>query len=97
MGSAAAYARTLVRQAEALLLFEEVWDTYYGEDITITQIRVIHPGIAGGEYKAVIKARIGETQVVAFHNATTLLELLVGIVNRLQNRSLKFREDQYAS
>lgn len=96
MASEAAYQRTLIRQAEVLLRFETVWQDYFEEDAVLTQVRVIFPGIVGGEYRVVLKAEMQEGKFVAFHNAPTLIEALVGLVNRLENKSLKFREDQYA-
>lgn len=96
MASAQAYQRMLVRQGETLIRFEKVWDDYEQEACELTQLRVIFPGIVGGEYRVVLKATMNGEKFVAFHNAPTLLEALVGLVNRLENRSLKFKEDQYA-
>jgi hypothetical protein len=86
----------LVRAAETLLRFEEIWESLDQEDFTITQIKIVHPGVLGGEYRLVVKARVGGKAVVAFHSGDTLSGLLVGFVNRIENRSLKFKEDQYA-
>lgn len=96
VASAAAYQKSLVRQAETLWRFEKVWDDYEQEGVVLTQFRVIMPGIVGGEYRIVLKCEKEGAKFVAFHSASTLIETLVGLVNRLENRSLKFKEDQYA-
>lgn len=94
VSSQAAYSRALLRQAETLLSFEELWDHLDSQGFTITQLRIKHPGVLGGEYQLIVKARSVEGDVVAFHNAGSLSELLVGFVNRLHNRTIKFREDR---
>lgn len=95
IASQAAYVRELVKSSEVLLRFEETWDHLAADDFLITHIRIIHPGITSGEYKVVVKATIGDKKVVAFHNGRSLLDVLQGMCNRLENNTLQFREDQY--
>lgn len=91
-----AYVRTLVRQAETLWRFDNIWQEYFDGDYHLVSVRVIFPGLVGGEFKAVLKVEYQGQKLVAFHNAETLVETLVGLLNRLENRTLKFKEDQYA-
>jgi hypothetical protein len=91
-----AYQRLLVRQAETLMNFEKVVQSFWNEEVEIVSLRIILPVGEGEEYRVVLKARSKGEAFVAFHNGATFSEALVGLVNRLQNRSLKFKEDQYA-
>jgi hypothetical protein len=96
LASELAFQRILIRQGETLLRFENLWNELEQEDIVLTQLRVIMPGIEGGEYRVVLKLQQGDAKFVAFHNSMTLLEALVGLINRLENRTLKFKDDMYA-
>jgi hypothetical protein len=94
--SQAAYVRGLVRNAEAVLLFERVADRMFEEDTEITGISIRMPTLDKGEYLMIVRAREGNRQIVAFHSAPTLFELVAGTVQRLQNKSLKWKDDEYA-
>lgn len=92
--SAAAFTRQMVRVGEVLHRAEFTIDRDADEDLFLTHINIkVNPSGDGG-YLAIIKAETPEGRVVAFHDAPTLAETIVGVLDRLSNRSLKFREDR---
>lgn len=95
LANQASYVRELVKSAEQILSFEQTWDRLAAEDFIITHIRIIHPGLADGEYRIVVKASAGSRKLVAFHNGQSLMDALRGVCNRLANGSLQFKDDKY--
>jgi len=96
MGSHAAYLRQMVRVAETLQDFERVSDGLWEEDVYISGISVRFPTDDRPEYLVVVRVDGAGGRLVGFHDAPTFLEALVGVVNRLKNRSMQFKEDKYA-
>jgi hypothetical protein len=48
------------------------------------------------EYLIVVQAAKDGERVVAFQSAPTLAEAFEGLFNRLENRSIRWRADEYA-
>jgi hypothetical protein len=95
MASAANYARAMVRLAESITDFERQADRLSEEDLLLTSMTVRLPGYDRTDYLLVLRGTTPQGPVVAFHNAPTLWETMEGVVNRLKNGSLKWKEDQY--
>jgi len=96
MGSQAAYVRQMLRQSEALLGFEDDVRRLDEADMFILTVSVRFPHGDRSEYLAVVRVDGAGGRRVGFHNAPTYLETLVGVVNRLKNGSMRFKEDVYA-
>lgn len=94
-GSHAAYVRALVRVAEALLDFEQTAERLFEEDVHIRGMSIRMPDDDRPEYMAVVRVYEGGVKKVGFHNAPSFSEVVVGVVNRLKNRSMKFKDDEY--
>jgi len=97
MESQRQYVQALVRQAEVLLRIEKHADHLFEEGFELVRITLRFPTTERGSYMAVVAANDSGKAVVAFHDAPTLMECLVGVAERLENRSLKFKEDKYAN
>lgn len=95
VGSHAAYVKQMVRQAETLMGFESVAEHMFAEEVFFRSMSIRFPEDDRPEYLAVVRVYWHGEKQVGFHSAPTLLELLTGVVNRLKNRSIKFREDSY--
>ncbi len=95
VGSHAAYVRQMVRNAETLLSLEQIADRLFEQDVEVRGITVRFPEDDRPEYLAVIRVMVAGSKEVGFHSAPTFIEVVVGVVTRLQNGSLKFREDTY--
>lgn len=95
VGSHAAYLRQMVRQAETLHDFERVAEHMFEEEVYLLGLSVRCPRDDAPEYLIVVRVDGPAGKQVGFHSAPTFMEAVVGVVNRLQNRSLKFKEDTY--
>ncbi len=95
VGSHAAYLRQMVRQAETLQDLERTADRLFEEELLVRGITIRFPEDARPEYLAVVRVEGPGGRLVAFHNAPTFIEVVVGVVNRLKNGTMKFKEDQY--
>ena len=93
MASAAAFRQQLIRSGELLLRAERIFERCWDEDVFVRNVNIKLDGGGGGNYLAIVKAETPEGKIVAFHDAPTLLELVTGLLARLENKSLKWRED----
>lgn len=96
MASVAEYQRQLVRLAEAVLTVDKLLDDLAAEDVWVQALRVLPPPLEGGDWRLILKVRIAEKPYVAFCNGSSFGEVVKAMVNRLQNRTVKWKEDQYA-
>lgn len=95
VGSHAAYARQMIRQAETLAGVEDMLERLDDEGTFVLGMSIRFPDGDRPEYLAVVRVDGDEGRRVAFHGALTLLETLVGVVDRLKNGSMQFKEDKY--
>lgn len=93
--SALQVQRFLMKQSETLVSVERIADRYYEAELNITSIRVRFPRSAGDGYLAVVNAHGPAGKVVAFHDAPEFLEVVVGLIRRLDNNSIKWKADAY--
>ncbi len=85
----------MLRQGERLLAFESVADRQFDKGITIKSLKARCPQGETGGYLLVVTA-VGEGgPVVAFQDGDSLAEVIVGFINRLENGSVKWKEDQF--
>lgn len=88
--------KLLRKQAETLGYFEELLDKRYDEMFEIRSISLKPPSEDRAEWFAVVRASAEGVPLVGFHSGATIAETLVGLVNRIDNRSMKWRDDEYA-
>lgn len=89
------YQRAMLRAAEQLMRFERVAERLDDQDCWLRSITVRLPGEARNTFLAVVRADNAGAPVVSFHEGDTLLECLRGMVARLENGSVKWKDDQY--
>lgn len=63
-------------------------------DIVIRGIRFKPPDGEGMSWLAIVTADGALGDVVGFHDAPTFREVLIGLVNRLENGSVKWKENK---
>lgn len=95
MLSAVNHQRRLIRLGETLQQLEPVLDKLYEEDTMILGVSIRFTDDEGGDYLVVIRAQKDGERVVAFHAAATFYEAVEGFVNRLTNRSLRWKADEF--
>ena len=96
MASAAAAGEIMLRAGQAMFRMDALLERYDDEDVFIGGLSLRAPGMDQSDWFVVVRAETPEGKVVAFHSAPTFLEAIQGVVARLDNRSLKWKEDQYA-
>jgi len=85
------------RMGATLMRAEVVFDRLFESEVELLRISVKVPTQQGEDYLAVVTAYENGSRVVGFHGAATFAECVEGCLNRLTNRSMKFRPDQYAA
>lgn len=96
IGSQLAYQKALIRFAEKINLYEASLEHLFEDDINVTSLSIRHPLDEGEDYLITIRAIAAGEKVVAFHDGASLFEALEGLVNRLRNKSLRWKADKYA-
>lgn len=91
------YINALVAMAELFNAFEDFAENLYSDDIMITSVRVKLPDWSSDSYLVVIRADQEGRGVVAFHGAESFSGVLMGLLQRMKNKSLKWKEDMYAN
>lgn len=97
MQSAVNLARLLEKIARPVMIFQGRYEGERTEGVEILAIRFKAPGHPMGEWLAVVSASIEDERVVAFHKADDFSECLKGVLNRINNGSIKWRSDEYNS
>lgn len=96
MGSVLAYQRALMRLGEKLNEYERTLESLFDDDIIVNSMSIRHPMDEGEEYLVTVRVVRGGESLVGFHAASTLSESLEGLLNRLRNKSMKWKADKYA-
>ena len=91
-----AYQKALITFAEKLVRFERVAERLFEDDVHIMGMTIRVPSGEGEDYLVTIRAFVGGDAKVAFHAGATIVEVLGGVMNRLTNNSLKWKDDKYA-
>ncbi len=101
-GEHSAYARQLAYQDEMYKIgclvvdYDRHIGEYFDADILVTGMSIRHPMDEGQDYLVTLRAVVSGDAKVAFHAGATFQEVLVGLINRMKNRSLKWKDDGYA-
>jgi hypothetical protein len=96
MASQAEFERQMVRLATQLLRFEQVITRMDEGGTWITGLSIKVPGEDRADYLVVVRARTSAGSVVGFAGGDTLAEAIRVTCAKLENRSMRWREDQYA-
>jgi hypothetical protein len=91
-----AFEQFTQRLGGTLIRTERILEGLDNEDCIVTSLRVRTPGYTYSDYLVTIKAEIEGVPHVGFHGATTFGEAIQGAIERLQNRTMKWKADQYA-
>lgn len=71
-------------------------DAWAEDDVRLMSFTVSTYHKTGGDYLVVARFEAGGEKFVAFHSADTVWEALKGFANRMRNKDLKLKEDEYA-
>ena len=87
--------RMLLKQARPIMILSDRTDGQRHPDYTLKEVRVRAPAELSGEWLGIVKADFDGTPCIGFHGGDSLLDCLKGLASRLNNGSMKWREDQY--
>lgn len=93
-GSRRAAARMLTKLGLKVEMLDQLIAEPHDDMPDITEVRFRIRYATVGDVLALVKATEGDEKKIAFHVEDTFSQALVGLVNRMSNRSLKWREDK---
>lgn len=92
-----AFQKLMGRIADTLVRMNDKIDDYSDEDIYLRGMTIQTPWHGREDYLIILRATIGGQQVVAFSSGETFYEAVKVACERFINRTLKWKEDEYAS
>lgn len=92
--SAVAVQKQMVRLAETVYRLDERLQDLFENEVDIKQIKFIAPRMDKSGWLAVVTATVDGKDAVAFHGGEDFTEALKGVLDRLGNGSLKWKEDK---
>lgn len=96
IASQRAFDKEMVGRGVLLGRLEGYVDAYAEDEVFIQGITIRVPQDIGTDVLVVVRAVAAGESVVAYHAAPTLGEAIVGMGRRMQNKSLRWKEDKYA-
>lgn len=96
LASQLAFDKAMVTNGIKLGRIEQYITTYAEDEIYIQGMSIRVPQDIGEDYFVVVRASTVDGSKVAFHNAAEFGDLIIGLANRMQNKSLKWKDDKYA-
>lgn len=95
LASQAAFTKEMVRVAAVLHRLDGIAQDNYEEGRLITGIRLSFPTPMRDGYLAVMTSEVDGERFVAFNNDPSPVTALIGIILKLENKSIKWKEDQW--
>lgn len=92
-----AFERELMRFAQVFYRSDYLLERLFEGDVWVKRISVTMPNDERSEYMAVCSAVVGGEWMVAFQGGSTMGEALKGLLERMENGSVKWRPDKFKS
>lgn len=93
--STLAYERQMVRMAQQFVRFDMMLERLFEDDIEVYGMSIKVPVSEGEDYFVVVRARVGNDRKVGFGNGASFAEALRGTLARIENGSMRWKDDQY--
>jgi len=93
----AAFERELMRFAQIFYRSDTILDRLFENDVIVRRVSVTMPTETKPGYTAVVTAQVNGKAAVAFHGGETLGDAMKGLLERMENGSLTWKEDRYAN
>ena len=84
------------RVGQTVIIADGVIERMAEEDVILMSMTVQTPYRGRDDYLVVGRFQAGGRSLVAFHGASTFWEAVKGFLDRMINRTLVMKEDQYA-
>jgi hypothetical protein len=88
------FERVKEKSGFALMRLGSICERSRDLDISITEIRIKLDGSVYDNVLLIVKAETPEGNIIAFHGGEDLASVVIGLVNRLDNGSIKWKEDK---
>ena len=96
LATAASVERVMMKTARSLYMTDQRVSDDLPNRVNLRQLRIKAPAQIGGEWFAVVTAYLEDAPVVAFHSGSSFVSTIEGVCNRINNGSLKWKDDEYA-
>lgn len=97
MATGAAVQKEMLKVARELYRFDDRQERLHEQGDVITSVRFRAPEMPGGEWLAVINLITSDGAFVGFHSDVSFVAAVRGVCSRVNNGSIKWKEDQYAN
>jgi len=99
-GKTERYDRAVEREVHDLgavqLRASQMFINLEDEDFYVKSITFQSPFHTGGDWRVIVRVHAGGEDLVGFHGAHTYAEAGRGALERIDNRTMKWKEDEYA-
>jgi uncharacterized protein YhdP len=85
----------LVKTGERLLGADAVFERSFTRGDVVVSLSIRVPEMDGDDWLVTVRAYQDAKRVVGFHAAPTFGEAVTGTLNRLQNGSMKWKDDKF--
>lgn len=82
--------------ADSVVRADGAIERWGDEDVYIQSMTISTIWKGRDDYMVVVRANVGGQSKVAFHAAETFYEAVKGVCDRIVNKSLAWKDDQYA-
>lgn len=89
-----AFDKVLARIGFAVLGFGEWCERDGWAQMKVREVRIRAPREAGEDYMVIVKAQVEGRMLVGFHGATSIEEAIRGAYERINNNSMKWKDDE---
>lgn len=97
IASQALVDRTLRKAGGTIARLEHVMASRLPGEYDIYSIRLRCDGDPDGEWLAIVNVDVEGRRLVGFHVGVGFVDTLVGVANRIINKSLKLKESEYGN
>jgi len=95
-GSGLEFQRRAIRSHTVLMGFDALLGRMFDEGIAFRGMSIRPPRQSGGDWFITVRVTINGEPQVGFHAAPYFNELVVGVCERMNNRTMKWKDDAYA-
>ena len=97
LASQRSYEQAMLKVGQLIHRLDAYIDAYAEDEVFVRGLTVRVPQEIGEDVFITVRADVAGKPMVAFHGGATFAESLTGLINRFQNRSLRWKDDQYAT
>jgi len=95
LAAQAAFDREMVRVAAVLHRLDGIADDTYREERLLTRLSLSFPSLSREGYLAMVTSETPEGKWIAFNADPSPVTALVGLILRIENKTVKWKEDQW--